>query len=272
MFAFGWFSSGRDRAALDLFTTTLDHLESGFIPARLAYVFSDRAPGETPASDHFLAEVKRRGVPLITHSSRELRRRIARREPGLDAAREAFDAETIRRLKDFAVQVVVLAGYMLIVSPLLCRTLLLLNLHPAVPRGPKGTWQEVMWQIIAQGQREAGAMMHLATPELDEGPPVACFRFPLTGPVFDPLWEAFGEKLRNRGLREIQRTEGESEPLFARLRAEELRREFPLILLTLKNLAEDRIRLTHRGAELKGRLIPQGLDLTPQVEEYLQES
>jgi len=36
MFTFGWFSSGRDRAAADLFSVALDHMEKGFIPARLA--------------------------------------------------------------------------------------------------------------------------------------------------------------------------------------------------------------------------------------------
>jgi phosphoribosylglycinamide formyltransferase-1 len=194
---------------------------------------------------------------------------IQRQDPGLDAAREAFDAKVIELLRGFETQVVVLAGYMLIVSPLLCRTFLCLNLHPAVPGGPKGTWQEVIWQIIASGAKEAGAMMHLATPELDEGPAVAYFRFSLTGRDFDPLWEQFAEKLKKNRLADIQAREGEAEPLFARIRAEELRREFPLILLTLKGLAEGRFRLTHQGAEVEGRPVPRGLDITSQVEGFL---
>jgi phosphoribosylglycinamide formyltransferase 1 len=269
MFTCGWFSSGRDRAAIDLFTAALDHMENGFIPGKIAYVFCDREPGESAASDAFLSVVRQRGLPLITHSSKKLRQTI-KEDPGRAAeAREGFDAQVIDLLKDCKAQVVVLAGYMLIVSPLLCRTFLCLNLHPAVPGGPKGTWQEVMWQIMATGRQEAGGMMHLATPELDEGPPVAYFRFALSGPAFTPLWAALAEKLRNRSLAEIQHTEGEDEPLFAKIRAEELKREFPLILLTLKNLAEGAIRLTPGGAEINGRLIPQGLDLTEQVEEFL---
>jgi len=272
MFSFGWFSSGRDQAAIDLFAAAWERMESGFIPGRIAYVFCDRATGDSPASDKFLAEVKARGIPLVIHSSRELRQRISRRAPGLDAAREAFDARVIERLRGFEVQVVVLAGYMLIVSVLLCRTFLCLNLHPAVPGGPKGTWQEVMWRLMASGAKEAGAMMHLATPELDEGPPVAYFHFPLTGPDFGPLWEQFSQKLKKHPLAEIQAREGEAEPLFARIRAEELRREFPLILLTLKNLAEGRVRLTPQGAEMEEKPIPGGLDITAQVEEFLKRS
>lgn len=269
MFTFGWFSSGRDRAAIDLFTSALDHMESGFIPGRLAYVFCDRAPGETKTSDNFLLAVRSRGVPLVTHSSEELRELIKEGHPRADKARESFDAFVIDLIKGYETQVVVLAGYMLIVSPLLCRTFLCLNLHPAVPGGPKGTWQEVMWQIMEGDLKEAGGMMHLVTPELDAGPPVAYFHFPLTGPGFDPLWAEFAKKRQAKGLAEVQKEEGEGEPLFARIREEELKREFPLILLTLKNLAEGRIRLTREGAEVNDKIISRGFDLTGQVEDYL---
>ena len=269
MFNFGWFSSGRDQAAIDLFVAAQERMAGGFIPGRIAYVFCDREPGETSASDRFLAEVQARGVPLVTHSSRALRRQIGAGVPEVEAFREAYDAQTITLLKDFAVEVVVLAGYMLILSHRLCRTFLCLNLHPAVPGGPKGTWQEVMWQLLAAGTREAGGMMHLATPELDMGPPVTYFRFPLTGPAFAPLWAQFAAKLERHSLAAIQAREGEAEPLFASIRAAELRREFPLILLTLKDLAEGRFKLTWKGAFIDGRLTPGGVELTAQVEEFL---
>jgi phosphoribosylglycinamide formyltransferase-1 len=269
MFTFGWFSSGRDQAAIDLFTAALDHMEKGFIPGRIAYVFCDRGIGESHASDAFLLTVKERGIPLITHSSMGLREIIKKHPSRAAEVREAFDAFVIDLIKGYEAQVVVLAGYMLILSPLLCRTFLCLNLHPAVPGGPKGTWQEVMWQIMEEGQKEAGGMMHLVTPELDAGPPAAHFHFPLTGPAFEPLWSEFAKKRGSKGLAEIQKEEGEGEPLFAKIRAEELKREFPLILLTLKNLAEGTIRLTREGAEVKGGIVPQGFDVTGQVEEYL---
>ncbi len=270
MFTFGWFSSGRDQAAIDLFTAVVDRMATGFIPGRLAYVFCDRAPGETPASDRFLAAVRARGVPLVTESSGALRDVIRAQGPELAAVREAFDARVIARLQDFSAEVVVLAGYMLIVSPRLCRAFLCLNLHPAVPGGPKGTWQQVMWQLMETGQKEAGGMMHLATPELDEGPPVAYFHFPLTGPEFAALWDHFTEKRRRYSLSDIQARENEAEPLFAKIRAGELRREFPLLLLTLKNLAEGRFTLSRAGVRQEGRLLPRGVDLTGQVEDFLQ--
>jgi len=269
MFTFGWFSGGRDQAAIDLFAAVMDRMATGFIPGRLAYVFCDRAPGETEASDRFLAEVRDRGVPLVTQSSGKLRALIKAQAPDLSAFRDAFDAQVIEQVLDFGADVAVLAGYMLIASPRLCRAFLCLNLHPAVPGGPKGTWQQVMWQVMEAGHKEAGGMMHLATPELDEGPPVTYFRLPLSGPEFEPLWVQFTEKRRRQSLAEIQAREGEAEPLFAKIRREELRREFPLILLTLKNLAEGRFTLSRAGVQDEGRLLPRGMDLSAQVEDFL---
>jgi phosphoribosylglycinamide formyltransferase-1 len=46
----------------------------------------------------------------------------------------------------------------------------MINLHPAAPGGPTGTWQEVIWQLIEGRAVETGVMMHLVTPELDRGP------------------------------------------------------------------------------------------------------
>jgi phosphoribosylglycinamide formyltransferase-1 len=269
MFTFGWFSSGRDHAALDLFTAALDHMDQGLIKGRLAYVFCDRAPGESLASDLFQAAVRERGIPLVTHSSAALRALIRQGGPGVEEAREAFDAQVIEFLKKYPAEVVVLAGYRLQVSPLLSRTFLGLHLHPSVPGGPQGPWQEVIWQLLAECAREAGVMMHVATPERDAGPPVTYVRFPLTGPAFAPLWEQLLQKQQTLSLAEIKAREGEAEPLFAKIRAEELRREFPLMLLTLTAIAERAVRLTPAGVKVQGCLFPRGLDFTGQVNNLL---
>ncbi|GAH59253.1 unnamed protein product, partial [marine sediment metagenome] len=39
----------------------------------------------------------------------------------------------------------------------------MVNLHPAAPGGPTGTWQEVIWQLIENKAEETGVMMHLVT-------------------------------------------------------------------------------------------------------------
>ncbi len=60
-------------------------------------------------------------------------------------------------LEPFALDVLVLAGYMLIVSPAMCARYAMLNLHPALPGGPTGTWQEVIWALLErQAPRRPG--------------------------------------------------------------------------------------------------------------------
>lgn len=269
MFAFGWFSSGRGPGSIALLTMAHQKMSEGFIPGRIAYVFCDREPGETPAADRFHAVVHSLGLPLITLSSRPLREAIRRREQDRETRRQEFDSQVLAKLAGYQARVVVLAGYMLVLSPLLCEHLLCLNLHPAVPGGPKGTWRQVMWQLIETEAAEAGAMLHLATPVLDEGPPVTYCHFSLRGPVFDPLWQAYREKRRHQSQADIKAREGDEEPLFARIRAEELRREFPLIIVTLRDLASGTLVLTPKGVEQNGRLIPAGFDITPAVEAYV---
>lgn len=270
MFSFGWFASGRGQGSIDLLTAAHAKMQEGFIPGRIAYVFCDREAGETPAADRFHGVVRSLGLTLVTLSSRSLREKIRQKTPDVEAARAEFDAKVLALLAGYEATVVVLAGYMLVLSPVLCERLLCLNLHPAVPGGPQGTWRQVMWQLMETGAGEAGAMLHLVTPVLDKGPPVAYVHFPIQGPGFEPLWQAYRIKRRQLSLEEVRAREGDQEPLFAKLRAEELRREFPLILLTLRNLATGRLVLTPEGVRAAGELVPAGFDVTPEVEEYLE--
>ena len=84
-------------------------------------------------------------------------------------------------LVPYGLGALVMAGYMLIASPAVCRRYAILNLHPALPDGPTGTWQEVIWQLLDEGAAETGAMIHRATAELDRGPVISLFRLPIAG-------------------------------------------------------------------------------------------
>ena len=66
----------------------------------------------------------------------------------------------------------------------------MLNLHPALPGGPKGMWQQVIWELLEDEADETGAMIHLATAQLDRGPVVSTFRFSLARPRLGPALEA----------------------------------------------------------------------------------
>ncbi len=241
----GWFSSGRDKAARDLLEIVYKHIQNGKLQGmEISFVFSNRAPEEDKESDKFFKLVKCFKIPLITFSWREFK--TALRKEDIEKWRRLYDKEIIKRISKFKVSLIMLAGYMLIVGKEMCQKYSLVNLHPAVPGGPKGTWQEVIWKLIKNKAKETGAMIHLVTPELDAGHPLTYCTFPLRGGKFDSLWVKMEEKLKKKSLKEIQKEEGEEEPLFREIRKKELKREFPLIIYTLEALSGGAIDLEKR--------------------------
>ncbi|WP_456432965.1 phosphoribosylglycinamide formyltransferase [Thermosulfuriphilus sp.] len=264
----GWFTTGRDQAAYDLLDCVLRRLAEGLIPAQLVYIFISRAPGEASVTDQLFALARRTGAEVFYLSAKEYAPDL--RQKDREAWRHRYHEEVSSLISPYPVDVVVLAGYMLIVSAKMCREYPMINLHPAAPGGPSGTWQEVIWKLLEEGASESGVMMHLVTPELDQGPPITYCTFPIRGDRFDALGESFEKKRARKGLEKIIAEEGESEPLFAAIRQEGLRREFPLIVYTLKALAEGRVRL--KDGELfdeKGKPLKGPYCLNEEIEEYL---
>ena len=109
-------------------------------------------------------------------------------------------------LEPYPFDIGVLAGYMLIFAEEFAQRYDLLNLHPAAPGGPKGVWQDLIWQLIETRAERAGIMMHLATPELDEGPPVTYCTYSIRGGRFDELWN----EVEGRSVADIKAEEGEA--------------------------------------------------------------
>jgi phosphoribosylglycinamide formyltransferase-1 len=145
----------------------------------------------------------------------------------------------------------------------------MVNLHPATPDGPKGTWQEVIWQLIDTRAAETGVMMHLVTEELDRGPPITYCKFPIRGGAFEASWEQLVQKLETQNLKDIEANEGENEPYFNTVREEGVRRELPLIIFTLKSLAENKVNIDRQKVYSGDKLVEGGYDLTEQIEEYI---
>jgi len=238
----GWFSTGRDKAARDLLKIVYQNIKKGEIRnSQISFVFSNRIRGENIESDRFFSLVKELGIELIHLSSRKFKSTIKKDDP--ERWRQLYDEEIIERIDKFRVDLIILAGYMLILGKETCRRYPIINLHPALPNGPKGTWQEVIWELIKKGAKETGVMMHIVTPDLDAGPPLTYCTFPIRGGKFDPLWEAMRKKLRGKTLKEIKAEEGEKESLFKEIRREGVKRELPLIVHTLKLLSEGKIKI-----------------------------
>ena len=263
MYRVGWFSTANGKTSQLLLSSVVDAISEGSLDMEMAFVFVSREMGESDQTDTFINMVKGYDLPLITLSFDVFRKQYASLKRS--EVRELYDQEVIKRLKDFDCDLVVLAGYMLIVSEEMCSTYPMINLHPSLPNGPKGTWREVIWQLIEEKAVLNGCMMHLVTPELDRGPVMTYCQYPIRGRNFDDLW-----KQRENQSKDPEKNEQkESDPLFQKIRAEGVKREIPLILHTLQALAQGEIQIQkHRLLNRDGYPI-NGLDITTTVEKSL---
>jgi hypothetical protein len=131
--------------------------------------------------------------------------------------------------------------------------------------GAKGIWQDVIWELIEQRAARAGVMLHLATPELDEGPPVTYCTYPICGPDFDWPWQ----QIEGPPIGEIKDAEGEDNTLFQEIRRHGIAREIPLVIETLRAFADGHVRIENKHiVDADGRPIPP-YDLTEQIEQAL---
>jgi len=253
-FKIGWFSTGKDEQALTLLQKSWEATKKGKIGTiNICYVFINKEKKEENESDAFIKLVKKMEIPLISFSSKkfkpELRKRALkdiRKNSNfqlINQWRILYDREVMKRIQKYRVKTIFLAGYMLILGEELCEKFLILNLHPALPGGPKGTWQEIIWQLINKRIKETGVMIHRVTPQLDAGPAAVYCKFPLVGEIFNPLWKKMEEKLREKTLSRIQQEEQNSEPLFSTIRKEQIKKEVPFVLITLDLLSQNKINI-----------------------------
>ncbi len=252
MLRLGWFSTGRGEGSRGLFLAALDAVRTGRLDARIEFVFCNRERGQAEGSDRFIELVEANGIPLVAFSSQRFRKERGG-VPWVDL-REDYDREAIARLRSFGPELVVNAGYMLI-APLICREYRMVNLHPALPGGPKGTYQQVIWDLIASNAVESGAMVHVVTESVDEGPALSFCQFGLRGPSFVAAWQEVG----GQGVADLMKSQGEELPLFKAIRQAGLIRERPLLVESLRAIADGRVDLKAAG---KAPV----LDLTADVE------
>ena len=263
----GWLSTGRDQAACNLLADIVARAQQDGVELDIAAVFCDRERGEAPESDRFLDLVERLDFPAVTLSSAASWAAAKAAGASRGAWREDYHRRVMELLVPFGLGALVMAGYMLVVSPAMCRRYALLNLHPALPGGPTGTWQEVIWQLLGQEAAETGAMIHRATPELDRGPVISFFRFPMVGGGWDGLWAAFRAKRATASVAEIAAAEGEAEPLFAEIRRCGEVREIPLLYQTLCLFAQGQLATSNGAVFAESSRLP--MDLTELVEDEL---
>jgi phosphoribosylglycinamide formyltransferase-1 len=128
-----------------------EQVSSGKLNAEIAVVISnvESAPG--------LERARARGLNAVYIPSRQ-------------RAREEFDREAIEVLKKNEVALVILAGFMRVLSPLFLEAFpyRILNIHPALLPAFPGT--DVQQQALQHGVKFSGCTVHFVDGTLDGGP------------------------------------------------------------------------------------------------------
>ena len=268
----GWFSTGRGAGSRGLLQTTHDAIVSGELDAEIEFVFCSRDYGETDATDNYLNLVREYGIPLVCFSYQMYK--AVRDMPNPDPSRPLpqwrldYDREVMKRLADFSPDLCMLAGFMLINGPEMCAKYDIINLHPAAPDGPAGTWQQVIWKLIGSGADIQGVKMHVAVPELDMGPTATYCAFPIRGKAFDDYWEA----IKGKSVEQVKEEQGVENPLFKTIRQHGAVRELPLTVATIRAFSQGRVKITkdRQVIDAAGHVID-GYDLTAEIDNMVKD-
>lgn len=270
----GWFSTGRGPGSRNLLKAIADTIARGEIKAQISFVFCSREQGEAEGSDLYLRMIRDYGFNQVTFSARrfkpEMRRQGMHNPEIMRQWRLEYDREVMARLAPYSAHIILLAGYMLIVGEEMCEKHNLINLHPAAPDGPAGTWQEVIWNLIEHRARESGVMMHLVTKELDKGPPVTYCTFSLRDTSINPLWERHEQELKEKHLSQIIKEKGEANPLFKEIRRRGAERELPLMVQTVKIFSEGTIGIQDKKVIMAGTVFQKPYCLNEAVERSIE--
>ena len=132
----------------------LDAVNNGLLDAKVSVVVSNQE------SAYILERAKNHGVPtfFIPHKGK---------------VREEFDREMTTVLQNYGVELVLLIGFMRILSVEFCQEWRdrILNVHPSLlPKYAGGMDTNVHAEVIKNGDAETGCTIHFVTEEVDAGP------------------------------------------------------------------------------------------------------
>ncbi len=147
----------------------IDAVSNGRLPAHIVGVISNRKEA------YGLVRAERAGIPT--------RYFPLKRYTAAGKSREAYDADLAEIVAAFQPDLIVLAGWMHVLSPAFLAQFprRVINLHPALPGQFAGTHAiERAFVAFQQGHiTHSGCMVHLAIPEVDAGEVIALRQVPL---------------------------------------------------------------------------------------------
>jgi len=130
----------------------IDRIADGHIPANLTLVVSDNP------NAFALERAKRAKIKTFLLNPKKFK------------TREDYDKELVKNLKDQNIDLVVLAGFMRLMSPYFVGEFKnkVMNIHPALLPSFKGT--HAVRDALNYGVKVTGATVHFVDEELDHGP------------------------------------------------------------------------------------------------------
>ena len=133
----------------------IDAIERQELAATIRVVISNRSDA------YGLTRAQKHGLTTIVINHKEF------------SSREAFEGELVKVLQDHNVELVVLAGFMRILSSFFIRTFpqRIMNIHPALL--PSFTGTHGQRQALQYGVKIAGATVHFVDEKTDHGPIIA---------------------------------------------------------------------------------------------------
>tara|TARA_B100001029_G_scaffold129017_1_gene108040 strand:- start:13711 stop:14376 length:666 start_codon:yes stop_codon:yes gene_type:complete len=148
----GLMTSGRGEGSFNLIKSINE--ATSRIPVKIEFIFCNREKGEHPGSDLLFEEITNYDAPIITISSRKYE--------------ETYEDKVLNQLSKYNFDLLFLVGYMLITNKI-HKEHATYNLHPALPNGPKGKWDQVINELIDNKCNESGLMIHKVIDEVDSG-------------------------------------------------------------------------------------------------------
>lgn len=147
----------------------IDAVNNGRLPARIVAVISNRKEA------YGLVRAEQAGIPTRYFPLKPYK--------AAGKSREAYDADLAEIVAAFQPDLIVLAGWMHVLSPAFLAQFprRVINLHPALPGEFAGTHAiERAFAAFQQGHiTHSGCMVHLAIPEVDAGEVIALRQVPL---------------------------------------------------------------------------------------------
>ena len=134
------------------FQALVDHIEAGKIPARIALVVSNKPDA------YALKRAEKHGIPTVVHENKGF------------ANRREYDAALVDLLKQHDVSLVILAGFMRILSDVMINAFphSIMNIHPALLPAFPGL--DAQKQALEYGVRFSGCTVHFVDCGTDTGP------------------------------------------------------------------------------------------------------